>query len=57
LNSIKFSNLRGLFPAAKAVIDHGQVMVNGKVETRRRKKILSGDIIEYMNEKLKISLK
>jgi ribosome-associated protein len=54
---LKFEGIVSSGGAAKAVIDHGQVMVNGKVETRRRKKILSGDIIEYMNEKLKISLK
>lgn len=54
---LKFEGIVSSGGAAKSVIDHGQVMVNGKVETRRRKKILSGDIIEYMNEKLKISLK
>lgn len=42
---------------AKAVIADGQVLVNGKVETRKRKKIVAGDIIEFMNDKFKIILK
>ena len=54
---LKFEGLVSCGGEAKNIIDHGQVMVNGEVETRRRKKILSGDIIEYMNEKLKILLK
>ena len=54
---LKFEGVFASGGEAKTVIDHGQVMVNGEVETRRRKKILSGDIIEYMNEKLKILLK
>ena len=54
---LKFEGLVSSGGEAKTIIDHGQVMVNGEVETRRRKKILSGDIIEYMNEKLKILLK
>jgi len=54
---LKFEGVVSSGGEAKTIIDHGQVMVNGEVETRRRKKILSGDIIEYMNEKLKILLK
>ena len=42
---------------AKVVIDDGRVLVNGKVETRRRKKILSGDIIEFESESFKVVLK
>ncbi|WP_299078336.1 RNA-binding S4 domain-containing protein [uncultured Paraglaciecola sp.] len=42
---------------AKLVIDDGQVLVNDIVETRRRKKILSGDTIEFNQERFKIELK
>jgi ribosome-associated protein len=38
-------------------IDNGRVLVNGEVETRRRKKILSGDIIEFESESFKVVLK
>ena len=54
---LKFEGIVTSGGEAKAVIDNGQVMVNGEVETRRRRKIVSGDIIEYMSEKLKICLK
>jgi len=42
---------------AKHVIAEGQVLVNGKVETRKRKKIVAGDIVEFGNEKIRIRLK
>ncbi|MFT5837715.1 MAG: ribosome-associated protein [Flavobacteriales bacterium] len=42
---------------AKAAIDDGRVLVNGKVETRRRNKIMSGDIVEFECERFKIVLK
>ena len=54
---LKFEGVVASGGEAKSVIDAGQVAVNGVVETRKRKKIVSGDIIEFMNEKLKISLK
>ena len=41
---------------AKAVITEGQVLVNGKIETRKRKKIVSGDIVEFGKEKIRIQL-
>jgi ribosome-associated protein len=42
---------------AKAAIDDGRVLVNGEVETRRRKKIMSGDIVEFEGERFSIVLK
>lgn len=41
---------------AKAVIDDGRVLVNEEVETRRRKKIVAGDIIEFAGERFEIVL-
>jgi ribosome-associated protein len=41
---------------AKAVVAEGQVKVNGDVETRKRKKILDGDLIEFGTETLRIVL-
>jgi len=43
--------------AAKFEIAEGNVLVNGAVETRKRKKIVSGDIIEYGSEKVRIQLR
>ena len=40
---------------AKHVIADGLVTVNGEVETRKRKKIVSGDRIEFAGEKIEIA--
>lgn len=42
---LKFEGIAESGAQAKRVIDDGQVCVNGEVETRRRKKILHGDVI------------
>ncbi len=54
---LKFESIVSSGGEAKAVIDDGQVRVNGMVETRKRKKIISGDIIEFMGNEFKIVLK
>jgi len=53
---LKFEGLAPSGGAAKAAVADGQVSVNGEVETRKRKQIVSGDIIEFMSQKYKISL-
>lgn len=40
---------------AKQVIDQGKVLVNGEVETRRRKKLVAGDEVVFGDEKARIS--
>jgi ribosome-associated protein len=42
---------------AKFVIAGGLVRVNGEIETRKRKKIFSGDIIEFEEETIRIITK
>ncbi|MBL4681117.1 MAG: RNA-binding S4 domain-containing protein [Pseudomonadales bacterium] len=54
---LKFESMVTSGGEAKAVIGNGEVRVNGKVETRKRKKIVSGDIIEFENEKIRIQFK
>ncbi|MCL4130057.1 UNVERIFIED_CONTAM: hypothetical protein GTU68_034719 [Idotea baltica] len=39
---------------AKMAVSEGQVLVNGEIETRKRKKIISGDIIEFCDEKIQV---
>ena len=39
---------------AKFVIQDGLVQVNGVVDTRRGRKIVSGDIVEYQGEKIQV---
>jgi ribosome-associated protein len=40
---------------AKHIVDAGEVFRNGKIETRRRAKLIAGDVIQL--EQLKINLK
>lgn len=44
---LKFEGLVGSGGEAKAAISGGHVMLNDVVETQKRKKIVSGDIIEF----------
>lgn len=53
---LKFESMVTSGGEAKAVIAEGLVLVNGVVETRKRKKILSGDTVEYADEKYQIQL-
>lgn len=54
---LKFEGLASSGGAAKLAIESAEVMVNGMVETRKRKKIVAGDIIEYNGEKLRLLVK
>ena len=51
---LKFEGLVASGGEAKLVIGDGQVSVNGEVETRKRKKIVDGDIIAFGNETLQV---
>ncbi len=47
---LKRAGLVGTGGQAKIWIQDGQVTVNGEVETRRRKQIFLGDVVETMGE-------
>jgi ribosome-associated protein len=54
----KILKFEGLVPSggeAKLVISNGMVLLNGKVETQKRKKIMSGDIIEFSGESFRVN--
>jgi len=53
---LKFEGLVASGGEAKAVIAEGQVLLNGELETRKRKKIIAGDIIEFASEKIQITI-
>jgi len=53
---LKFEGLISSGGEAKAAIDAGLVKVNGEVETRKRRHINAGDIIEFGSEKLQMRL-
>ena len=54
---LKMENMVGSGGEAKFVIAEGLVIVNGKVETRKRKKIFAGDVIEFGAVKIRIQIK
>lgn len=54
---LKFEAMVSSGGEAKSVIAEGLVLVNGEIETRKRKKIVSGDIIEFGQEKIRVQLK
>ena len=39
---------------AKIVIQDGQVKVNGEIDTRRGRKIVAGDVVEYEGNKVQV---
>ena len=53
---LKFEGLVQSGGEAKMVIADGHVLVNGEVETRKRRKIVDGDRIEFSNVTLQIRL-
>ena len=49
---LKFEGLVDSGGRAKTVIADGLVTVNGDVETRKRRKIVNGDIVNFAQEQL-----
>jgi ribosome-associated protein len=47
---LKVSGLAQTGGHAKIAIQNGEVLVNGEIETRRRRKLFPGDKIEYGGE-------
>ena len=53
----KILKFEGMVPSggvAKLAIESGDVLVNGEVETRKRKKIVAGDTIEFNGDVIRI---
>ncbi|NWH06094.1 RNA-binding S4 domain-containing protein [Desulfobacter latus] len=53
---LKFESFASSGGEAKHMVADGLVRVNGRVETRKRKKILPGDIIEIYGTCLEIQM-
>jgi ribosome-associated protein len=53
---LKFEGLASSGGEAKILIANGQVTVNGEVETRRRKKMMAGDVVGFQGESLQLQL-
>jgi ribosome-associated protein len=54
---LKLENLAASGGEAKQVIAEGRVMVNGKAETQKRKKIYAGDVVAVGTHKVRIKVK
>lgn len=52
--ALKAANLVEDGVEAKYVIQDGEVMVNGEVDTRRGRKLYAGDMISFHGEEIKI---
>ena len=52
--ALKASDLVGSGGEAKVLIQAGEVLVNGEVETRRGQKLVTGDVVEVGDERLEI---
>lgn len=53
---LKFENLVENGGQAKTVIAEGLVQVNGEVETRKRRKMMAGDVVRFAGEELRLRL-
>ena len=53
---LKFEGIVSSGGEAKSVVADGLVSVNGEIETRKRKKLVSGDIVEFGDEKMQLQL-
>lgn len=53
---LKLDNVVSGGGEAKTLITEGMVKLNGEVETRKRKKVYAGDVVEYLNRKILVVL-
>jgi ribosome-associated protein len=51
---LKAAGMVGSGLDAKIVIQDGQVLVNGEIETRRGKKLFGGEVVSFGGEEVKI---
>jgi len=52
--ALKASDIVGSGGEAKVLIQAGEVLVNGEVETRRGRKLVAGDVVEVGDERLEV---
>ena len=52
--ALKAAGLVGTGGEAKVLIQAGEITVNGEVETRRGRRLRSGDVVEVGDERLEV---
>jgi ribosome-associated protein len=55
-DALKLAGVAGTGGQAKHLIQQGEVRVNGEVETRRKRKLVEGDVVEVGGESFEIAL-
>lgn len=55
-DALKLAGLAATGGAAKRMIQDGEVRVNGQPETRRKRRLAPGDVIEVAGERFEIEL-
>lgn len=53
---LKMADMVATGGQAKVLIQSGYVSVNGEVETRRRRKLVEGDVVEFDGEELEVAV-
>lgn len=56
-NLLKLENLTASGGEAKHVIGQGMVRVNQNTETRKRRKIFSGDVVEFAGRQFRVRVR
>lgn len=51
---LKYCGVVGTGGQAKVLIQAGEVLLNGRVETRRRKQLVAGDVVELLGERFEV---
>ncbi|MCR6640135.1 MAG: RNA-binding S4 domain-containing protein [Sporocytophaga sp.] len=52
---LKITGLAGTGGEANTFIVDGEVLVNGAVETQKRKKLRDGDVVQFQEQEVKIT--
>lgn len=52
--ALKAANVVGTGGEAKVLIQYGEVLINGEVETRRGRKLEPGDVVEVGDERFEV---
>lgn len=53
---LKFEGLASSGAEAKQMISDGEVQVNSELETRKRRKMMAGDVIQIFEEQFQLAL-
>lgn len=55
-DALKLTGITETGGQAKLMIQAGEVKVNGEVETRRKRKLVAGDVLEVAGEEFELEL-